>query len=178
MERERQEIKTLSAVPSSGHVNIKNWDLVLHRAVWFSFFPAILPSLLFLQLHCWDLLCNLSNFYSFSTQFPLCHSEGWMGQITTDMKASLSPVPSLLLGRIPVISSSTCFHQPSCVRIMPLPIRGHLGTENTSWEIKKEIEREQTGRGMIATGTTGKNRRWHGEEVIMSDGLLVLLRCR
>lgn len=60
---------------------------------------------------------------------------------------------------------------------MPLHIGGHPGTENTGWEIKEEIEREQTGRGMIATGTTGKNRRWHGEEVIVSDGLLVLLRC-
>ncbi len=90
---------------------------------------------------------------------------GQMGQIATDMKASLSAVPGLLLGRIPLISSSTCFHQPSCVRIRPLPIGGHPGTENTGWEIKEEIEREQAGRGTIPREQQEKTdggtvRRW------------------
>ncbi len=165
-------MKTLSAVPSSGHIYIysKAGILVHHWAVGFYVF-FLATSLPFRTSYA--LLCNLSNFYSISPK-PLW---GQMGQIATDMKASLSAVPGLLLGRIPLISSSTCFHQPSCVRIRPLPIGGHPGTENTGWEIKEEIEREQAGRGMIATGTTGKNRRWHGEEVIVYDGLLVLLGC-
>lgn len=65
---------------------------MLHRTVRFSFFLVSLPSLLFPQLHCWDLLWNLSNFYSFSTKFPQCRSEdGWgKSQQTWKLPSSLS----------------------------------------------------------------------------------------